>query len=83
MEVLGTVLGDLAAVVADNDLFNDFSFNGELAVFSSADVERRAGTLAVEGDFTVDVVVEVFTVKVDGFVAGALLCARVHKKYTQ
>lgn len=78
VEVLVTVLGDLA-VVADNDLFKDFSFNGELAVFSIADVERRADVFVADGDFVaVPVVVDVpltrgFAVKPVGFVAGTLL----------
>ena len=70
VEVLVTGLGDLAVVVVDNDLFRDFSFNGELAGFSTADVESRTDVFAADGDLAVVAEVD-FTVKLVGF-GGAL-----------
>lgn len=75
MVVLVTVLGDLTVVVADNDLFNDFSFSGELADFSTTEVDRRADVFVANGDLSVEVadvpLTFDFIVRVDGF-GGAL-----------
>jgi hypothetical protein len=74
-----TVLGDFAAVVvAVNDLFKDFSFNGELADFSTDDMESLAVGFGTDGDFAVVAEAD-FTVKVVGF-TGALYEAR-NKQY--
>lgn len=65
-----TVLGDFAVVVAVNDLFKDFSFNGELADFSTDDRESLAAGFVADGDFAV-VADDGLTVKPVGF-GGAL-----------
>ena len=70
MEVLVIGLGDFAVVGPDNDLFKDFSFNGELAVFSTDDNESLAAGRVADGDFVVVAEAD-FTVKLVGF-TGAL-----------
>jgi hypothetical protein len=70
VEVLVTVLGDFTVDVPDNDLFKDFSFNGELADFSTDDNESLAAGFVADGDFAVVAEAD-FIVKVVGF-GGAL-----------
>ena len=77
VEVLVIGLGDFVALVAVNDLFKDFSFNGELADFSTDDNESLAVGFVADGDFAVVAEAD-FIVKLVGFTAGALY--KVQKK---